>query len=177
MELMLKTGELMPGGSPDFLSVVKYPMIKDLVVSQGKRPTLAILSIMVKDFAASINVVRNLNEDQIIEIAGMLFDECDNFRLEDYVMMFSMAKRGKLVKIMDRLDISVVTEMLDVYWQKRHEEGVKQQEKEVEQIERQMFTPRDRQNIQDEKMSGSLNGLAGAIGELKNRFQEWKDEK
>lgn len=173
---MLKTSELMPNGVPKFLDVIKYPMIKDIIKIQGQGPTLAILSIMVKDFAASINVVRNLNEDQVLEIAGMLLDECDNFRLEDYVMMFSLAKRGKLIKIYDRIDISVITEMLDTYWQKRHEEGVKHQEEEVEKIENFGFTGRENVNQDDVKMSESMNGLAGAIGELKNRFKEWKDE-
>lgn len=177
MEMMVKTSELMPNGSPDFLSVVKYPMIKELIKIQGAKPTLAILSIMVKDFAASVNVVRNLNEDQVIEIASMLLDECDNFRLEDYVMMFSLAKRGKLVKIFDRLDISVITEMLDAYWLKRHQEGVNHQEQEVEKFEHFGFVQRERANPQDEKMSESMNGLAGAIGELKSKYKQWKDEK
>lgn len=177
MELMVKTSELMPGGSPDFLTVVKYPMIKDVVKIQGHKPTLAVLSIMVKDFSASINVVRNLNEDQVIEIAGMLLDECDNFRLEDYVMMFSLAKRGKLVKIFDRLDISVVTEMLDNYWKQRHEQGIKHQEKEVEKFENFGFVQRERANPSDVKISESMNGLAGAIGELKDRYKQWSEEK
>jgi hypothetical protein len=84
---------------------------------------LALVTIMVKDFCNSVNVVRNMTEDQMIECAAMLLDECGNFRMEDYLMMFNMAKRGQLVKIFDRLDITVVTQMLDEYWAIRHKAG------------------------------------------------------
>lgn len=175
MDLMLRVSELMPDGRPDFQNVISYTMIRDVVKIHGKKPTLAVLCIMVKDFAASINVVRNLNEDQVIEIAGMLLDECDNFRMEDYVMMFSMAKRGKLVKIYDRLDISVITEMMDRYWEIRHKEGVKMQEEEVNKIENFAPVHRDNPNPQDKRLTESFNGLAGAMGELKNQFLKWKE--
>ncbi len=56
----------------------------------------------------------------MIEAANMLLEECDNFRLEDYVMMFQMGKRGELFDVHDRIDLQVITAMLDEYWNKRH---------------------------------------------------------
>ena len=126
MELLLITNELMPGGKPDLLGVRKYPMIKDLVQSEGKKKMLAILVLMVKDFCSSMNVVRNMNEDQMIEAGAMLLEECDNFRMEDYVMMFSMAKKGSFhpeVKIYDRIDIQTISQIMDEYWARRNEAG------------------------------------------------------
>lgn len=151
MELVLKTNELMPAGKPKFLDVVKYPMIKDLVKSEGSKVMLTVLTLLVKDFCASVNVVRNMNEDQMIEAAAMLLEECDNFRLEDYVMMFSMAKKGAFhpqVKIMDRVDISLISSIVDAYWGLRSEAGRKEQEKESEKIENIHFENlSDRANI------------------------------
>lgn len=123
MELIKISSELMPSGKPNFLSVVKYPMIKDLIIQRGEVEIYTVLFLLVKDFCASMNVVRNMNEDQMIEAAGMLLDECGNFRLEDYVMMFQMAKRGELFDIHDRIDLQVITRMLDAYWDKRHTAG------------------------------------------------------
>jgi hypothetical protein len=51
---------------------------------------LRLKTVEAWDFCSSINVLRNMNEDQMIEAAAMLIAECGNFRLEDYVMMFSM---------------------------------------------------------------------------------------
>ena len=118
MELISLTSELMPAGVPSFLEIVKYPMIRDLIAEIGKKKMLAILVLLVKDFCSSINVIRNMNEDQMIEAGAMLLDECVNFRLEDYVMMFSLAKRGQLIKILDRIDLQLIGEMMDKYWEK-----------------------------------------------------------
>lgn len=140
--------ELMPGGKPRYLDVIHFPMIRDLVKSEGKKKMLAVLVIMVKDLCSSLNVVRNMNEDQMIEAAAMLLDECGNFRLEDYVMMFSMGKRGQLVKIYDRIDLQVITAMMDEYWEKRKAIGDLLQENEVNHYDIQLGeNPIDKQNI------------------------------
>lgn len=130
MEVMEMCRALMPNSQPDYLSVIKFPTITVLVAQQGAKTIHKVLLLLVKDFCNSLNVVRNMNEDQMIEAAGLLIDECDNFRLEDYVMMFQMAKKGQLVKIMDRIDLQKITEMLDEYWSKRHEAGEKQYDEE-----------------------------------------------
>lgn len=126
MELVLMTNDLMPKGKPDLLGVVKFPMIQDLIKTEGKKKMLAVLVLMVKDFCASMNVVRNMNEEQMIEAGAMLLEECDNFRMEDYVMMFSMAKKGTFypeVKIYDRIDIQTISQIVDEYWSRRIEAG------------------------------------------------------
>lgn len=115
MELMDFSSQLMPDGKPNFLAIVSYPMIRSLVQEQSRKTMHKVIFLLIKDFCASMNVVRNMNEDQMIEAAGMLIDECGNFRLEDYVMMFQMAKRGQLFDIHDRVDLQVITRMLDRY--------------------------------------------------------------
>lgn len=123
MDLIETTSLLMPGGKPNFAEVVRYPKISDLCVKYSRKVMLVYVTMLIKDFCASINVVRNMNEDQMIEAGAMLIDECGNFRLEDYVMMFAMAKKGELFKIFDHLDIQVITAILDEYWIRRKRSG------------------------------------------------------
>ncbi|HEX7844361.1 MAG TPA: hypothetical protein VF476_01095, partial [Chitinophagaceae bacterium] len=116
---------MMPEGKPNFEPIRYLPTITELCKewSDGRKKMRLVLTMMVQNFAKSINVVRNLTEDQAIEIASFLLDESDDFRLEDYQMMFSLAKRGKLLKFRDRIDITVVSELIDAYWSLRRKEG------------------------------------------------------
>ena len=111
----------------------------------------------------------------MIESASMLIDECGNFRLQDYTMMFTMAKRGQLVKIRDRIDISVITQLLDEYWKRRNFAGMKLQESEI--LERLGPSSRLIDNLHplDTKISNSVNNLAITFGYLKSKLMEWKE--
>ncbi len=145
-------------------------MIRDLINEHGKKTMLKVLFLLIKDFCNSINVVRNINEDQMIEAAAVLIDECNNFRLEDYTIMFSVAKRGGLVKILDRMDISVISQMLDEYWKRRNFAGMKLQESET--LERLGPSSRLIDNLHplDTKISNSVNNLAITFGNLKSKL-------
>lgn len=135
MDLISITSELMPKGAPNLTGVIKYPTIERLGQELGKKGTLLMILALVRDYCNSINVVRNMNQDQMLETAAMLLDECDNFRLEDYVMMFSMAKRGEFVKVYDHVDINLVSEILDGYWLIRNEAGKRAQEEQFKGYE------------------------------------------
>ena len=139
MELLSLTSELMPKGAPNFLGVMKCPPMELLRQEKGANALRTVIIILVRDLCNSVNVVRNMNEDQIIEAACMLLDECGDFRLEDYVMMFSLAKRGNLVKIFDRLDIETIGKMLDAYWQMRYEAGKQKQEQDMRDYENNLY--------------------------------------
>lgn len=122
-ELVAMTSTLMPHGNPDLIKVAKYPPICKLVEEMGPGTMAKVMFALVKDFCNSMNVVRNMNESQMFEAASMLLDECDTFRVEDYHMMFTMAKRGRLVKILDRVDIQVIGIMMDEYYLIRRQAG------------------------------------------------------
>lgn len=184
MDLVLRTQELMPGGRPNFSEVVRYTKITDLVAIEGRRKMLALLVILVRDFCGSVNVVRNMNEDQMIEAASMLLDECGNFRIEDYVMMFSMAKKGKLdVKIMDRIDIQVVSAFVDEYWKIRHREGKRIQQEEFDRaeggvvevdrsIKKEVVWDDERGYVEKEDTADKFLSVGAALGEMKARLKE-----
>jgi len=171
-ELVQLSNGLMPAGKPSFLQVIQYPKISDLVKKNGSPMMLKVIFLIVKDFCNSLNVVRNMNESQMIESASMLLDECDNFRLEDYVMMFSMAKRGDLIKIYDRIDISVITLIMDEYYIRRKNVGRIAQDEQVERLDTlgNTTTIIELMDAQDAKLSGYTEGLLSAIGELRDKM-------
>ena len=174
MELAEICRELMPSGKPNYLSVIKYPMIKSLIESQGFRVMHKVIFLMLKDFCNSFNVVRNMSEDQMIEAASMLLDECDNFRLEDYVMMFQMGKRGELFDVHDRIDLQVVTAMMDEYWKKRHEAGESHIVTEINHIDTLGNTTRlgEIVNMQDIKLAELGSGFSSALTDMKKLVEE-----
>lgn len=132
MELVTMTGKMMPNGNPLFEIVKNCPAITQLVHEYGRKTVLKVLYLLVKDLCNTLNVVRNMNNDQMIEAAAMLLDECDNFRLEDYTMMFALGKRGQLVKIMDRVDMDMISGMMDAYWHLRLAAAYRLQQQEIE---------------------------------------------
>lgn len=175
--------QLFPDGKPDYLGVIKYPQIRDLVKDNGPAPVLLLIAVMVRDYCASINVARNMNEDQILEAAAMLMDEAGNFRLEDYAMMFALAKRGKLVKVYERIDLTTISDMADAYYAERRDTKIAMQEKDIERQEvqaphvapKQIYsTPEDRAGAQD--LDYKLTSMAGAISgmgaELRKKFKK-----
>lgn len=183
IELLTITNDLMPKGKPDLLGVVRFPQIQELVKSEGKKTMLKVIFLLVKDFCGSMNFVRNMNEDQMIEAASMLLEESGNFRVEDYVMMFSMAKKGQFsdVKMYDRMDIQIIAQILDAYWLARNNAGNKAYEEEYQATEiLAIDNPVNRLNLTWDDQKGyvqtktdaeKLNGFAGAFGELINKMK------
>lgn len=174
MELVSISGQLMPAGKPSFLEMIKYPKIQSLVEQHGRKTILKVIFLLVKDFCASLNVVRNMNEDQMIEAAAMLLDECDNFRLEDYTMMFAMAKRGELVKVMDRIDLQIITSIIDEYWIRRRNAAQSVQTDEINRLDSIGNTNRIIENMNpiDARLNKLADGLSAAIESLKSGMMD-----
>ncbi len=168
MELIQITSELMPGGVPKYLEVVKYPMIRQLAEQMGRKKIILLITLMVKNLCSSVNVVRNMNEDQMIEAAAMLLDECGNFRLEDYQMMFTMAKRGNLVNILDRMDIQVIGKMMDEYWNRRNAVAETINSEEINHFETLGSLTRNIEQLHPShaKMVKAVEGLAAGFSSL-----------
>lgn len=188
MELISITSELMPKGAPNLTGVIKYPTIDRLGQEVGKKGVLLMILTLVRDYCNSLNVVRNMNEDQMLETASMLLDECDNFRLEDYVMMFSMAKRGEFVKVYDHVDINLVGEIMDAYWLIRNAAGKRAQEEEYKSYEDKLKdisrNPADltqKEEDQKQEIVGQMKILAdnmkSMVGVEERESQEQRDQR
>jgi hypothetical protein len=122
--LTLRASELMPEGVPAYTSVIAYPKISKLITQYGRSIMWKAMVMLLKDFSDSFGVVRNMNEAQMLDAATMLLDECGTFRMEDYVMMFTLAKRGRLdlndgKGIMDRIDLETIGKIITAYYAKR----------------------------------------------------------
>src|SRR4051794_12333086 len=70
MEFLSLTSNLMPGGNPIYVDMINYPMIRGLIELHGKKTMVKVVYLMIRDFCTSLNVVRNMNEDQMIETAA-----------------------------------------------------------------------------------------------------------
>lgn len=173
LELMEIVSGLMPAGRADYLAVVKYPAIAKLKETQGKKNIIKAVFLLVKDFCDSMNVVRNMNEEQMIEAAAMLTDECGTFRLEDYLAMFAMAKRGKLVKIYDRIDMQVISGIVDAYDVASIEAAQNKTMEEANRIESLGPSTRllDDVNPQDAQAIEMADKLMGTIERMKSAIQ------
>lgn len=180
---MMAVKQLFPDNKPDYLGIIKYPQIRDLIQDNGEPVVMLLIAVMVRDYCASANVARNMNEDQILEAAAMLMAEAGNFRLEDYAMMFAMAKRGKLVKVYERIDLSTITEMADAYYAERRDAKIAAQDQEIERLEvqpthvapKQIYnTPEDRRqgNDLDYKLTSIAGTISGIGSDLRKKFKK-----
>lgn len=127
----------MPEGNPDFARLRQFPMVKQLAHDVGKLQIQTALVALITNFCRSINVVRNMGEDQVIECAMYLLDECKDFTMEDYLIMFTMAKRGKLGAILDHVDVLVIAEIHGQYIRHRVQGFRRIQEEERKQLQAQ----------------------------------------
>lgn len=177
MELLALVTEMMPAGLPQYQHARYHPPIAQLVKELGHSILTKAVFMLVKDFAASMNVVRNLSEDQAIEIAHLLVAECGTFRLEDYAIMFALAKRGKLVKIMDRVDMEVISKMVEEYDRQSSKAG--QEERDRDFVATDGLGPStrvsDSQTPQD-RMGIKVDGLAEGLRMLRGDYLEFREE-
>ena len=121
LALLSYANTLYKNESPDFRSFIEYPKVTDLKKTYGDAEVMKVLFGLVHDFCRSINVIRNMNETQMLEVADMLLNDPGNFRMEDYISFFKGCKRGRYGVIRDRLDIQMISDMLDDYWLERHQ--------------------------------------------------------
>jgi hypothetical protein len=119
LQLAGRAMELMPQGNIAFAELRQYPLIKNMVPEMGKTEVQTLLVMLITNFCRSFNVVRNMNEDQVIECAMYLLDECRDFTLEDFVIMFTLGKRAQIGEVLDHVDIEVIASMHQEYLRKR----------------------------------------------------------
>ena len=177
--------EIMPGGNPDF-SIIRYaPSIAQLLKHHGYQKMITILCLIIKDMCDSANLPenKNMNQNQVIECASFLLDECDNYRLEDYVMMFTLAKRGKLSydgnkgRIFDRIDIQLISEFKTSYEHMRRIYGEEQQVIESKQREQSTIVdPRDNPNEPDEVKQARFDKILPMFNEMRKKAEEKRQQ-
>lgn len=170
MELLAIANALLPDGEPQYLSMIEYPKITDLIKERSRKEILKLVFLIIKDFCSSFNVVRNMNEDQMIEAANMLIEDAGNYRLEDYYMMFAMAKKGQLIKIYDRIDGQIINEMADAYHQNRQRAAWKAEDEKHQDYKTLGFTQRESPN--EDALSDKFSTFGSVLTSLKLAYKE-----
>lgn len=147
--LIRTAAKLMPTGEPDFDMTLDRPTLSRVINRAGAKETFRMIANLLEDFNNSVNVVRPMNSLQITECAMFLITERHSLRLEDYVMLFAMAKRGKLGKIMDRLDIETISRFKEEYEAIRYAHGERNSTIESGQKESLYEEPKNPAPVQD----------------------------
>jgi len=171
---------LIPSGTPNFENIRFYPSIVQLSEQHGKKVIRKVLTALVKNFCDSINVPegKNMNATQMVEAACFLLDECDNYRIEDYAMMFTLAKRGHLnVRVFDRVDIQLVSDFKASYeaLRRQYDESIREQQIQKEEtrlIPDERDNPNEPESVKIERFNEALRRLK----ELKLKIQKEKQE-
>lgn len=189
MAIVTAARDLMPGGNPDFSIIRARPTIEQMKswpVEQGFGPANLhkLLIGLLRNFCNSVNVPRdkNMNEDQMIEAAGFLLDECDNYRIEDYVMMFTLAKRGKLEvgktgRIFDRVDISLIADFKANYELLRQQGEDSIQAEYTRKMEAKTLPdPRDNPNEPDEVKRKRFDDALAMLKEMRDKARKERAE-
>jgi hypothetical protein len=177
MSLIELSSDLMPKGKPDFKQITAARTIENLLLTKEieKRSEVRnLLAALIRDFCAAFNFAqgKNLNEVQTVEVACIYLDEVDDYSIEDFVMMFSMAKRG-LIKddgkdvIFDRIDIPILLRIKALYNKIRWEEWDRMNEEEL----------RKKEGTYVEPEKGNTNRWPEVLAHFKEKVAEGKKER
>lgn len=127
MEFIKYTNSLYnAAGEPDFAEF-KYnrTTIATLSKSINKSILISDIYLVIKSFTESLNVKRNMTEDQQVEAAATLFRKTvsDGYleTLEDVIVFFQGCKEGRYGTIMDRIDLQTIMAMRENFLNFRHD--------------------------------------------------------
>lgn len=156
------------------LSLSMSARIPSLTHDYGFEKIHQLLIVMLKAFNDSLNLIRPMTDEQVVEIGYELVmtTEEDQLSIEDYVLFFKGAKEGKYGKILDRLDQQTVFQMLEEYRQARHIAFVKI--KEEEHLQYKALGPADR-TVEKNELAESMANIVGRLGEMKEKLKEQRE--
>ena len=86
----------------------KGDSLKKIAKQVGERDMLITLSGIIMRSIDSMNISRNMTEDQAVEAASILMDKFGHDTVEDIILMLRKAKRGELGENYQRIDIQVL---------------------------------------------------------------------
>jgi hypothetical protein len=153
------------------LSISVHARIPNLTHVYGFEEIHKVLIVLLTSFNNSLNLIRPMNAEQIVECAFALVmtTEEDQLSVEDYVLFFKGAKEGKYGKILDRLDQQTIFEMLEQYRSERHRQFVRIKD-ERHQAQKAMGDT-ERTN-QPDPLAEHMSSLGNKLSHLKERVKE-----
>ena len=125
------------------LAIPLHERIPGLIAEYGYQRMYRLLVTVIKEFSMAIALPRSkkLNDTRVSVCACdlMLSSYEDQLSLEDIILFFERAKRGKYGPIKKALTHQLINEMLEVYRQERHEAYI--QRKEAKEAELKLLGP------------------------------------
>lgn len=118
--LMLRAG--LENKSLTLKEIVQTPPVALATIKQ-KFPDVPIdaLEYLVADLADSLNRGKNLNGDQVKEIARLIMKEYFYLSIQDFQLCFEMLKMNKFpeIKILDSFDVLIIFQVIEKYIEKK----------------------------------------------------------
>jgi len=115
------------------------PSIARIARECGDMKINAILVVVVTDLVDFFNVGKTMSPQQVASTVILIREEYPYFRIEDFKLCFTNAKKGIYGKVYDRIDGAVILEWLDKYSLERQKAFYYFHNK-----DKQEYTPRDR---------------------------------
>lgn len=155
------------------LSLSMHARIPNLTHIYGLDNIHRVMIVLLTSFNNSLNLIRPMSSDQIVECAYELVmtTEEDQLSMEDYVLFFKGAREGKYGKILDRLDHQTIFTMLEEYREARHREFLKI--KQSRHLEQKGAGPSDR--MEPNQMEQQFYNMAGRLNDLKEKLQAQRE--
>lgn len=134
--------------------------------------TMKILYVMIAKFVASFNVSKNMDPEQISDLAIQWIEEesstgsfdSPSYRLEDFALFFEIAKTGKYGRPFDYVDGALINEWLDKYHVERTEK-FREDLRNKEIASRKLSPEEEERCLSPEKMSEMLKPIIEQLKE------------
>lgn len=82
--------------------------LTNLSKSMGENNTLKVVYTLILNVSNYFNVAHSMNQDQALQTATLILDKYPVETVEDFVMVFKMAKRNEFGTILHRIDGTVI---------------------------------------------------------------------
>lgn len=120
------------GASNNYLALLSIKQrLTELAKSDYKR-TAAVVTVALKRAFDTMNLIRPMSVDQILELTEVILDSSneDFLALEDVVLFLQGLTRGKYGKLYESMDIPKFMELFEVYREERHQALLKHRDDE-----------------------------------------------
>lgn len=165
--------EYMRDNAPQFVKINNHGLKLHRLKSEiGDLGAGSILIVLITKFVRTFNVSKNMDDDQILDLAMSLLDTgiVDGYTLEDYAVFFEKAKTGKYGKPFDYVDAGLINSMLDKYHQDRQSEIYRENIRIHENMKKGIYEDAESSEIH------TTPARIKAIEEMAKRFYKSKEE-
>lgn len=126
-----------PNGTVNYPALFKIPSDSRLpkLAEQDFGGTLSIVTAGITLAFENMNLIRGMNNSQIIDLAETVLDSSneDNLSLEDLMLFLQKMTRGEYGKLYESMDVPKFMEMFEIYRQERFQEIINIREEQAAQ--------------------------------------------